>query len=473
MQRLKRHNTHMKKPTKTNKITSVLFIFTIFILGGCTTATSPGTPEEIVPATSSEIPANTPVSDQATPEGVPETAIETSPTETIFAQTNLQPDGNRVVKGQGNIPTLASIDIPLDGLPEWITAVPFGEGVLWAVVLDDGRVQAFIVQNGQVEPATIKPEQIPAGMPPLLGLANEQAEIILPDGDFSAQTHPVFISDTGDMAYIDPVGNLIIHKEDKTTTLSVNAQPDARILVDENGRLLLNSDPTDEYGHGIMGDALEAGSLTLVATQPTPEVIRVIPATTGYVFEGIAPIWADLDGDGTREIIVTRSNENQGAQIVVLNESGDLLATGPAIGQGGRWRHQLSVAPFGPDGELELADVLTPHIGGPTEFYQWQDDELVVVASVPGHTSHVIRSRNLDMNATGQFDDSGNMTLLLPTQDRTSLSGIQHKTNGADVAWTLPLMGKLATNIAAVSLENGSLAVGVGQDNNSLIIWQP
>jgi len=463
----------MKKPTITNKITSVLFIFTIFILGGCTTTTSPETTEEIVPPTNSEILANTPVTDRVNPEGASETATETSPTETIFAQTNLQPDGNRVVKGQGNIPTLTPIDIPLDGLPEWITAVPFGKGMLWAVVLDDGRVQAFIIQNGQVEPATIKPEQIPAGMPPLLGLANEQAEIILPGGDFSAQTHPVFISDTGDMAYIDSVGNLIIQKEDKTTTLPVNAQPDARILVDENGRLLLNSDPTDEYGHGIMGDALEASSLTLVATQPTPEVIHVIPAPTGYVFEGIAPIWADLDGDGTREIIVTRSNENQGAQIVVLNESGDLLATGPAIGQGGRWRHQLSVAPFGPDGELELADVLTPHIGGPTEFYQWQDDQLVVVASVPGHTSHVIRSRNLDMNATGQFDDSGNLTILLPTQDRTSLSGIQHTPNGAEVAWSLPLTGKLATNIAAVSLENGRLAVGVGQDNNSLKIWQP
>ena len=183
-------------------------------------------------------------------------------------------------------------------------------------------------------------------MPPLLSLVDGQAEIVLPDGDFSPQTHPIFINEARDMAYIDSAGNLIVQQGDETRMLPVNAQPDARILMDENGRLLLNTDPTDEYGHGIMGDALEAGSLTLVATQPELEIIRVIPAPTGYVLEGIAPIWADLNGDGTREIIVTRSNATEGAQIVLLDEMGELLATGPAIGQGGRWRHQLSVAPF-------------------------------------------------------------------------------------------------------------------------------
>jgi hypothetical protein len=211
----------------------------------------------------------------------------------------------------------------------------------------------------------------------------------------------------------------------------------------------------------------------LIATQPEPEIIRKIPINDGYVLEGIAPIWVDLNEDGEREIIVTRSNADSGAQIVVLDELGNLIATGPAIGRGGRWRHQLSAGPFGPNGELELVDVLTPHIGGPTEFYQWKNDELVVVTSASGYTSHVIGSRNLDMTAAGQFDESERLTILLPNQARTDLGGIQHGTDGAQMVWTLPLTGQLVTNIAAAPLADGRLAVGVGQDNNILRIWQP
>ena len=391
----------------------------------------------------------------------------------VFAQTNLQPDGNRIVTGIGNIPALTPQDIPLEGTPAWVMAVPMDDELLWAAVLEDGRTQAFLVSDGQAEPYPITPSQLPAGMPPLLRLKDGIANFVVPNDNFSPQTHPVFINDREDLAFIDESGNLKIQRAGEVTTLPVNAQLDARILVDENGRLLLHTDPTDDYGHGIMGDKLEAGSLTLIATQPEPEIIRKIPINDGYVLEGIAPIWVDLNEDGEREIVVTRSNADSGAQIVVLDELGNLIAAGPAIGRGGRWRHQLSAGPFGPNGELELVDVLTPHIGGPTEFYQWKNDELVVVTSASGYTSHVIGSRNLDMTAAGQFDESERLTILLPNQARTDLGGIQHGTDGAQMVWTLPLTGQLVTNIAAAPLADGRLAVGVGQDNNILRIWQP
>jgi hypothetical protein len=189
--------------------------------------------------------------------------------------------------------------------------------------------------------------------------------------------------------------------------------------------------------------------------------------------ESIAPIWADFNGDGTREIAVTRSNAQQGAQLILLNESGQLLATGPAIGSGNRWRHQLAIAPFAPDGTLELVEVRTPHIGGPTNFYQWQGETLAIVTEARGYTSHTIGSRNLDMAVAGRFDRSGNVTLILPTQSRDGLGGIQHKAAGAELVWSLLLNGRLATNIAAITLPNGELALGVGQDNATLRIWQP
>ena len=437
-------------------------------------ATSPGRPtftaESQTTATQTEAP---PTTESDVDSLAPDIEIEDTADSMVFAQTNLQRDGNRIVKGIGNIPALTPLDITLEGTPVWVTAVPVDDGLLWAVVLEDGRTQAFVVGDGQFEPYPITPSQIPANMPPLLSFEDRRASVVIPNDSFSPQSHPVFINKDEDLAYIDEDGNLKVRKGGEVTTLPVNAQLDARILVDENSRLLLHTNPTDEYGHGIMGDQLEAGSLTLIATDPIPEIIRTIPATIGFVLEGIAPIWVDLNGDGEREIIVTRSNANDGAQIVVLDERGNLLAAGPAIGRGGRWRHQLSAGPFGPNSEMELVDVLTPHIGGPTEFFQWKDNELVVVGIVNGNTSHIIGSRNLDMNVAGYFDDSGTLTLLLPNQARTELGGIQRSADGARVSWTLPLSGRLATNIVGSSLADGRLAVGVGLDNDILRVWQP
>jgi hypothetical protein len=96
----------------------------------------------------------------------------------------------------------------------------------------------------------------------------------------------------------------------------------------------------------------------MIETQPEPRAVVTLPILEPSVAEGIAPIWADLTGDGVREIIVTISNADQGAQIVVLNGVGVQIAAGPAIGKGLRWRHQVAVAPFAPDGSLELAAVL-------------------------------------------------------------------------------------------------------------------
>jgi hypothetical protein len=123
--------------------------------------------------------------------------------------------------------------------------------------------------------------------------------------------------------------------------------------------------------------------------------------------EGIAPIWTDLTGDGGREIIVTLSDPEGGARLAVYSEAGEQLAVGSAIGRGYRWRHQLVVAPFGPTGDLELADVMTPHIGGIVEFFQLAGDRLKLIAQTSGYSSHVLGSRNLDMRLRATLTEMG------------------------------------------------------------------
>jgi len=104
----------------------------------------------------------------------------------------------------------------------------------------------------------------------------------------------------------------------------------------------------------------------------------------------------------------------------------------------------LAAAPFGTSSEVEIVDVLTPHIGGIVEFYRLENGKLNVVAQAPGFRSHEIGSRNLDMAVAGDFDGDGRVELLVPNQTLDEIGGIRRTSDGAEVAWTLPIDGKSA-----------------------------
>ena len=466
----------------------------LLILIGCSSAQEPApTPDnpdetsepptadssETIPQSGSD-PLSVPTNQTVEPSEATTAESTNSTEQPVYGYTNHRPDGNRFVAGQGAMPQMPFTDIVLKGQPFWIVAAPWDDGsdldesTIWAVVLADGQTQAFILQGDTVTETDINPVSFPESAP-ILRVIDGQAELLLNPGSTAGQAPPAVLSDGETFAYSTIDGQILFDSDlgSGQGFVEVQALPDGRLLVDEQDRLLFLSEPTMRYDHGIMGDRLEAGAVTLVDSVPSAEVAKTIPIPENQVVEGIAPLWADLTGDGRREIIVTQSGFEEGAQIVVYEESGDHLASGPAIGLGYRWRHQIAVAPFGPNGELELVDVLTPHIGGVVEFYQLEDDELRIVAQVPGYTSHIIGSRNLDMALAGDFDGDDHVEVLLPNQDRTELAGIQRTDDGAVVAWTLGLEGRLNSNLAAVTLKSGEMVVGAGQDNGILRIWHP
>jgi hypothetical protein len=150
----------------------------------------------------------------------------------------------------------------------------------------------------------------------------------------------------------------------------------------------------------------------------------------GDVVEGIAPISSDLDGNGIREILVKVSNSLTGSRLIVFNDAGEPTAFGPVVGRGSRWRHQLAVSPFGPSGEVEIVDVLTPHIGEIVEFYRSENDILKVVVKTPGFRSLKIGARNLDMTVAGDFDGDGRVEMLVPNQTLEEICGIRRTLDG-------------------------------------------
>lgn len=422
------------------------------------TLASPSLTPSIAP-----VPTVTPLS--ATPEALPAVT---------YGYTYVRADGNRLARGRGALPAAEPLDIALAGVPRWIVAAPSGSGSIWVAVLEDGRVQAFRVIDRQVEPIAIQPEQIAPETPPLLIVDGDTpALLIAPPAQAAPLTHAVPLNDTGRMAFIEMSGDLVLWDSGEEARFAVGALPDARILVDEQARLLLLTGATTRYDHGVLGDAVEASSITLIETNPTPRVASIISIPAPAVVEGIAPIWADLTGDEAREIIVTISDAAQGAQVVVFDEAGERLFAGPAAGQNHRWRHQIAVAPFGPQGELELADVLTPHLGGITEFYRAADGALQVVAQARGYTAHRIGSRNLDSALAGDLEGDGTTELLVPNQGMTELGALRHTADGVAVLWTLPIGGELRANLATATLPGNRLAVGVGRADGVLRLWLP
>lgn len=177
--------------------------------------------------------------------------------------------------------------------------------------------------------------------------------------------------------------------------------------------------PTTRYAHGILGDAIEAGSL-VAKTRDGRTIEAVLPET--QVFEDLTPRLTDLDRDGRNEIVAIRSDVAKGAALAVYGLAGGQLverAATPPIGRPSRWLNVAALADLDGDGRRDIAIVKTPHIGGTLEVYAWRDGELRLRASRSGYSNHVIGSRDLDLAEVVSLN--GAPALILPNAARTTL----------------------------------------------------
>lgn len=270
---------------------------------------------------------------------------------------------------------------------------------------------------------------------------------------------------------IDENGNLLVTKENQITTLEINALPDSHILEDEQERLLILTDPTDQYQHGILGDAIEASSVTIVDMLNEPIVTSKFFVPEDWVIESLAPIWSDWDLDGEREIVLTVSNSSSGAKLVLYDEVGNTLAESEAIGRGNRWRHALTIASFGKEGQRLLVDVKTPHIGGGVSFYSWDQESKVLKteASIAQYSTHDIGSREMQMYAVLAEEGNEQVILILPSQSKTELAALRLVENEIHEEWTIPLGGKLTSSLELIE-EDGLHSIGAIIDNEQEVI---
>lgn len=193
--------------------------------------------------------------------------------------------------------------------------------------------------------------------------------------------------------------------------------------------------PTDRYAHGVLGDAIEAGSLQVFTSSDGADACRVktLDLDANHVFEDIAPRLIDVDLDGRVEVVAVRSHKRLGAQLTIWTDPGhgptlQLLAATPYIGRSNRWLAPLGGTDLDGDRYVELAYIDRPHLAKTLRVWRFQQGNLHLVASLEGLTNHKI----------GQDFISGGI--------RTCATGTEMIT--ADANWT---------NVIATRLENDQL----------------
>jgi hypothetical protein len=239
--------------------------------------------------------------------------------------------------------------------------------------------------------------------------------------------------------------------------------------------------PTGILTRGIFGEPTEASVLVVrergavapgAGVQRVPVAVARLEAGPGAVFEDREPRLADLDRDGTPEILVVRSSADRGAALVVAGKRDGgwrFLAETPPIGRPEGWLNPAGAADFDGDGRGDVAVVRTPHLAGVLQLWSYEGGGLVLRAEAPGYSNHAHGSSALALAAVLERD--GAPALALPTLDRAELALVSFR-GGFRELWRVRLPSLALTGVAALG-EGSDAALLVGLDDGRLAVVRP
>ena len=392
-----------------------------------------------------------------------------------FIDPVYQPDGNRVADGSGLatgfIQQVTTRDINLGDTPTWVTGTSTPDGDVWVVALADGTVYGYQVPiGGQPFFIEIPGDRLDPGQPPVLAVQGSSVRLATTPANASPNSVPVYLAG-GRTAYVDNLQRLTVLEADGTLWRpDLEVLPDSRVVQVSPEQVLVLAEPTDRYPHSALGDNLEATAVAVVTVGVNE--VEMIYRSENDVIESIAPLLADVDGDGIDDVALTISNDREAWIVVASSTGGGVLATSDPVDRLLGWRQLVAVGPLGPTGQIEIAEILYPEANGSVRFLNLRGNDLRVVAARAGYRSHEFGARNLEQALAADVDRDGYLEVIVPTFDRQSIAGIRHGPDGAAEMWTRPLGGTLATNIAVLTRPDGTLSVAAATLEGSLRIWQ-
>lgn len=221
--------------------------------------------------------------------------------------------------------------------------------------------------------------------------------------------------------------------------------------------------PTLRYPHKALGSTTHAATLHVQLAANTKELVYTLPLHK--VFEDLTVRLVDLDADGRDEIIVIESDAARGAATVVLGVRAQGLveiARSPYAGSTFLWLNPVGVADFDGDGKLDIASVITPHIGGTLTLYHYRPPALVPFASAMDISNHRMGDPEQDLSAIVELPGL-RPTIIVPDMGLKALHALRWVAPGlwkelADVK-PLPARVQRITPLpggACVLLANGS-----------------
>ena len=392
-----------------------------------------------------------------------------------FVDPVYQPDGNRLADGSGLgtgfIQQITTKDINLGDTPTWVTGTSTPDGDVWVVALADGRVYGYQVPvGGQPFFVEIPGDRLAPGQPPVLAVQDGSVRLATTPANASPNSVPVYLAG-GRAAYVDNLQRLTVLEADGTLWRpDLEVLPDSRVVQISPERVLVLAEPTDRYPHSALGDNLEATAVAVVTVGVNE--VEMVYRSENDVIESIAPLLADVDGDGIDDVALTVSNDREAWIVVASSTGGGVVAISDPVDRLLGWRQLVAVGPLGPNGETEIVEVLYPDANGSVRFLSLTGGDLRVVATRTGYRSHEFGARNLEQALAADVDRDGYLEVIVPTFDRQSIAGIRHGPDGAAQMWTRPLGGTLATNIAVLTRPDGTLSVAAATLEGSLRIWQ-
>jgi hypothetical protein len=413
---------------------------------------------------------------------------------------------NRVISGRGSFPRLVVLSLAGDVPFRWVVSLPpkrlaaiDAGGTLWIFGVTPTELQV-LERYGEVASAEAPPAvaALGEGRKAVLAVSSEGRLLVWSEGvlrafdvgsPLSRFTFPVPVNLGGkswdDLLAVAADGAVLLigglpSAPRVVSRADAQALPDARITVGSvDGttpvQAVVLSEGTDRYRHGVLGDKVEATSVTVIDVAANALAVRsryVVkpPAVIEDLIAMLAPI-----GEGTRAaLVMVKSVARQGSSVLVLGwREGalDVLAEGPALGQSNRWVHVIAAADVTGDRVPALIAVNAPHVAGVLVAYERRAASLVPVAKALGYASHALGSRNQDQAVLADLSGTGRPEVILPRQSRDVLAGLELSNGRWEEQWALQLASPLQSNLLVDDLDGDGLLDLVVADRRALHLF--